>query len=467
MVPVRGESMGRTLVLCVWAAALLVPGAVRAWESDMHYGLTKWLALQAGYREDAAEMIADRAESIDGHIVDAVHLMVWYACLESDKKTAKQASEMIRDHHFPTFEVVGQPPEKREVVPGSDAALAQARRLTGRPSTTLPYDTEKFGDSLHVVKDSWSHQGIPDVPQLLGLVKCDSDYAWGHPQQRGGWSRHNADITFVYPDHALKAAEITYGLLEKFLKLNPSLGTTGKPWPAIEPRVKQFIEAKTKTDKKKWFMAEGFKDFSFLYRISIPDGGESFLTMRTATRKIRDRALSTMAKIDVPKHIQEFYDKFFRDWAMSDDFVRIAQTYTDPAAVIASLQLSAATGPESIEGVATSLALWRLSDHGKFAAAGHRPGPTVASWSTAFIAFGGPGELARYETVQTAFVPISLGADRRVPYLVAPVPAGKGAERDLFVGLARFRHAPNDTLVVTVRDKGKPGVVSIQSVAEH
>jgi hypothetical protein len=448
------------------AAALLVPGAACAWESDMHYGLTKWLALQAGYHEAAAETIADRAESIDGHIVDAVHLMVWYACLESNKTTAKQASEMIRDHHFPTFAVVGQPPAKREVVPDSKAALEQARRLTERPSTKLPYDTEKFGDSLHVVMDAWSHQGIPDVPQLLGLVKCDSNYAWGHPQNRGGWSRHNADITFVYPDHALKAAAITYSLLEKFLKLNPSLGTGGKPWKTIEPRVKKFIEAKTKTEKKKWFAEEKFKDFSFLYRISIPDGDESFRTARTVTRKVRDRALSTLAKIDVPKHIQAFYDGFFRDWATTDDFKRIAATYTETSAVTASLQLSASS-VEANDGVATALALWRLSDHGKLAAVSHRPGATVASWSAEFTRFGGFAELARYETVQSAFVPISAGPDRRVPYLLAPVSAGKGAEPDLFVGLARFRHAPNDTLVITVRDKGKPAVVSIQSVAEH
>jgi len=460
--------MRRILILCVLATTF-VPSAAHSWESDMHYGLTKWLAWQAGYKEDAAEVMAGRSESVDGHIVDAVTLMVLYACLANNKKDAEQASEMVRDNHFPTFAIVGQPPAKREVFPDKAASLKHATDLAARPSSALPNDMRKFGDALHVVMDAWSHQGIPDVPQVLGLAKCDPDYAWGHPKTRGGWSEHTADITSAYPLDAYKAAQTSYRLLEQFLKQNPSLNAGGgRDWSKIEQSVRAFIAAKTKTEKRRWFEKEKFKDFSFLYRTNIPDGTESFLTVRTVGRKIEDRVLSTLAKVDVPRRIQDFFDKFFMEWATSDDFERIAATYADPAAMMNFMRLSAASGQQATQGVAAALGLWRLSDHGSFVTeAGHRPGTTAVAWSAAFNKLGGRDAVARYGSVETAFVPISIGPDRRVPHLAIPVPPERGLERDLFIGLARFRHAPNDTLVVTVRDKGKPAVVSIQSVAEH
>ena len=33
-------------------------GAVYGWEADLHYGLTKWLAVNAGFSLDHAELIA-------------------------------------------------------------------------------------------------------------------------------------------------------------------------------------------------------------------------------------------------------------------------------------------------------------------------------------------------------------------------------------------------------------------------
>lgn len=267
-----------------------------AWESDMHYGLTRWLALQAGYNPEAAEILGDRDETIDGHIRDAVHLMVWYTCKFRDRV----ASEEIRDFHFPTLEAVGQPPEKRAVVPDSEAALRPANVISKLPTSNRDENLRKLGDALHVAQDSWSHYGVPDVPQLLGVLRCDPDLGWGHPKLRGGWAEHTADLTYRYPIDAYRAADRTYRILTDFLSANPTFReATSKQWEAIEKDVNVFIQARTKTEKKKWFLQQGIKGVSFLNNINVEDGPDkSFRT--PVMRKVRDRAIQRMARIDIP-----------------------------------------------------------------------------------------------------------------------------------------------------------------------
>ena len=103
------------------AVLLLTVTAASAWENDFHYGLTKWLALQAGFGREDAEKIAIANVEADVGSEDAIHNVFFYACLFRDEK----ASERVRDLHFPTFETVPNPPRRRAVEAGSRAALHQ------------------------------------------------------------------------------------------------------------------------------------------------------------------------------------------------------------------------------------------------------------------------------------------------------------------------------------------------------
>src|SRR5437867_2472556 len=43
----------------------------QAYEDDVHYGLTRWLALQAGIPVSEAEAIANADQQLDGGVLDA------------------------------------------------------------------------------------------------------------------------------------------------------------------------------------------------------------------------------------------------------------------------------------------------------------------------------------------------------------------------------------------------------------
>ena len=56
--------MARWLILLAAITLVLASGA-EAWESDVHFGLTYWLALQAGFTDDAARLVAEADLSLD------------------------------------------------------------------------------------------------------------------------------------------------------------------------------------------------------------------------------------------------------------------------------------------------------------------------------------------------------------------------------------------------------------------
>ena len=44
--------------ICLGASLLIASAAAGAFESDVHFGLTEWLALKAGFDQPAAQTIA-------------------------------------------------------------------------------------------------------------------------------------------------------------------------------------------------------------------------------------------------------------------------------------------------------------------------------------------------------------------------------------------------------------------------
>jgi hypothetical protein len=72
-----------TTRICIFGLGLslfVTPSA--AWENDVHYGLTKWLALQAGFTEQQSIWIADGNVGIDkSPITEPVHTTFASACV--------------------------------------------------------------------------------------------------------------------------------------------------------------------------------------------------------------------------------------------------------------------------------------------------------------------------------------------------------------------------------------------------
>ena len=83
-------------VILLTAITLVVASGAEAWESDVHYGLTYWLALQASFTDDAARLVAEADLSLDRGIRAAPMAVGVYAC-----RGDYGASRDVRDNHFP------------------------------------------------------------------------------------------------------------------------------------------------------------------------------------------------------------------------------------------------------------------------------------------------------------------------------------------------------------------------------
>jgi len=427
-------------------AVLLATWCARgfAWEADVHYGLTKWMALEVGFKTNAAQAIADANQDMDASVLDAINLMLHYACLGKDKVS----SEKIRDHHFPVAAAVGRPPKDREVKPGGKAAFHLAEVVFSNPRG-IDIDLRDFGFALHSAQDSWSHQGVPDVPSVLGLVHCDEGYAWAHGKKRGGWAEHSADITYRWHADTVAAAKATYDLMLRFLAKYPNL--RDKPtrnWSSIEPEVVEFQKAVTKTDKKNWFTKTKITDVDFLFEISIPDGKESFRSINSTWRKGRDAVVRKLA-INVPQEVNLFFASFLIDWARTRNTQTLVAQYVDANKVAARMGLGTLSETERRDSVAYSFRQWKVGDHGSAAASGHGPSGDPSIRREQIRQLDNTGPLVSYDTLTSAYLARPPGDDGP-PYVIFP---GK-ADGTAYVAAAKFRHAPYDVLLVTAEKDG-------------
>ena len=76
---------------------LLLSTASSGFESDVHYGLTEWLAIQAGFDERAAKTVAIGDQRVDSGDMQYLELVFAYGCI------GKDASKVARlEGPFPT-----------------------------------------------------------------------------------------------------------------------------------------------------------------------------------------------------------------------------------------------------------------------------------------------------------------------------------------------------------------------------
>ena len=237
-----GPKLRRSVVtVCV---ALLACGTInlRAWEQDVHYVLTFWLATQAGFSRDDADQIAKGDQGYDdSEHTSAIPTVLWIV-LANDLGAARE----LQLKHFPSDALLPSPPLRRAVAPNSPTArrALESALNAGESATALI----AFGEAFHPFQDSWSHQGVPDIPYNLkpNLISA-------HPQVRGGWKSHNADLTYLHVDETIDVARQTYLFLERFLNQNARFRRNPTaPWSTIEPVVRAFAVAHGPSEKAAW-----------------------------------------------------------------------------------------------------------------------------------------------------------------------------------------------------------------------
>ena len=438
-----------------------------AFESDVHFGLTQWLALQAGFDEFAARTIATGDQRVDSGDMQFLDLELMYACLGKDDVGARRAGT----HHYPTATSVPAAPEQRSVVPGSEAAKSTAMAASQVQPNQASYMLLKLGEGLHILQDSWSHQGIPEVPQGPGgeAFSCDPMRTWNHSKARGGWNSHKADLTMYWPADSVAMAKATYEILVHY----PSLSQTprvARSWETVLPLLDGFVAASTKEQKRKWFNAHGIEDVSFLEGISLKDGTQPF-TLKWSGRKLPPLPSAQSRQHGIDGDLLDFYNRFFLQWIATQNFETLALQFGPDFRTYNARGSAALTGPANRAQLVARLKVWRLRDHGRVADLAHSSGQlTERQIALIEAAAREANGYAKYDDPAAAFFPLlPRGQDVSplLPFFVSTATTPHGSHPRA-IAVAKLRHAPYDT-VAAVAEKvdGRWSIVSIVSDVDH
>lgn len=236
-----------------------------AWpyETDVHYAFTNWLATQAGFDAGEADLIAnsdqdlDRNKKIDGHRRDAVYIVPNEIIFESSLASRVKASGRVWTDHFVSEEPPSDSPANRMVKPGHGNRYLP-KRFNDILASKYKGQKEWFRDigfNLHAWQDSWSHQGKPGIPADPFIAFREKE-SWGHPDDRGGWWRHSADVTCADVKSAKEMAKTSFDHLNKLCTAFKGGGKCKSMPKDFDDRVGKFIKANTRQAKRDWFIAE-------------------------------------------------------------------------------------------------------------------------------------------------------------------------------------------------------------------
>lgn len=449
-----------------WLCAILVgaTGGVApavASEADVHFGLTKFLALQAGFEPGQAEAIALGDQRVESGDMQFVALLFDYACLGRDIELAKEVAQ----RSYPTARQAPAAPAQRAVVAGSDVAMAEVVRLDAVQPSQGGFRLYELGHALHVLQDSYAHEGTPDIPQFPSLFACDAEMAWAHPKAKGGWNSHAADLTSRAPAESMQLAKATYDALLRY----PVIGTkqrSAAPWDKVAPQLDGFIKATTKAQKQAWFAAHEVTDAAFLAGVSLPDGPQPF------TLEWGGRRLPTLPALESRQHetdpaLLAFFNRFFVDWLSGDDFDALAAAALGAASAPRGDKVASAERTE----LAARLRLWRVQDHGAVADLVHAPAPLTRKQLTTLAALTkAPAALARYAQPSEALFPLVTNtkvASPLLPFIVRKAPPSASGNARA-VAIAKLKHAPYDSIgVVAENAAGSWKVIAIVGTVDH
>jgi hypothetical protein len=459
----RVAGMPSVYLLLVSAFLLIAPERATAFEADVHYGLTYWLALQAGFEPLEAQIIATGDERVDSGDMPYIDLVAMYACLHRDEVSARRAGE----HHFPSAGKIPGLPETRSVAPNSSAARQAALVAIEAGAAQAQFRLLQLGEGLHALQDSWSNQGVPSVPQLGDVPSaCDSRLAWGHPETRGGPASHRADLTMYWPEDTVAMAQATYDILKQYPSISGAQRNV-RNWEEIRPELDGFIKAPTKTEKAHWFAAHGMDDVSFLEGISLPDGAEAFL-QHWPGLKLPPLSTEVSSQHAIDAQLLDFYNRFFARWLSGEDFAAAVAEFSK-APDTSGGTAGATMSPEQLE---SQLKLWRLRDHGRVAELALQRERLTAEERAAIDALAKqPDAYVRYEPLSSAYYPLLPVSDDKdvsplLPFFIGMVSPNAGRPRAIAV--AKFRHAPyNIVEVISENIDSQWRVTSITSIVDH
>lgn len=216
-----------------------------AFESDVHYGLTQWLAVEAGYSSAEAAAIALGNQRVDSGIMDTIELVLEYACLGQHA----DAAQVVRTYHFPSSGTVPGVPAMPSVAAGDLSARCEVDKIFKVAPGKADILLLKFGEALHLLQDSWAYQGVPDTPVFPSTpVQCDASFAWTAPAARGGWASHRADLTHQWSTDTTAMAAATYAALTQYPPI-AGKSRTAAAWSTLLPQLQGFTVAATKAEK--------------------------------------------------------------------------------------------------------------------------------------------------------------------------------------------------------------------------
>lgn len=427
--------------------------AASAFESDVHYGMTFWLAAQAGFPIREAHEIARSNELTDAGMLDAKHRIIWGVCMSRDHKEQETASSLARDLHFRSQRAVPAPPSSRVVSSSAPFAGAEVEQQLSSGRSDRLDRLGKFGQALHGWQDSYSHQGEPASVRF-----CTPDYIWSHPSKRDGPYNTRADMTQLHVQDCMDAARTSYDLL---VRMAGELGSVeaSKQWSALQEDARSFCAAGTKLEKQRWFESHGTpQPVAIVRKLSIKNGSPNYYRRRDELnlRQMPDAqppeptqhpiyelnrrdflpddephpslpSLMEKAHTSVSREVQNWYDRFF-------ETLLTTPVSELPSAMGQFLGQTAPLNPAG--GLMQMLLRVRAADRG----------------------LANDGAVLTLETLSSSDAAVSAALGAWQALLIRP-------RRDdsayfastidgLAVAIAVFRHAPNEVLTIYVSHQG-------------
>ena len=424
-------------IFALVATFLTLPLPARAFESDVHFGLTRWLALRAGFTQSQADSIAVSNQRIDGGLIENLAFGLEYACAGNFPEVARQ----VQTQHYPSAKPVPSAPADRMVVPGSEAArqalAVLSSQLKGKEGLLLG----KFGEALHPLQDSWAHQGKPTQPELGKSLGCDAALASSPPAARGGPQSHSANLSAAWPADVIDMAKASYEALRRYPAIQGQ-DRQSADWASLLPALSAFATASTKTQKRAWFVDQGMANTHFLGGISLPDGPHPG-PLTWSGQRLPPLADSKSLQHDAPADVLAFFDELLARW-LSDE--RAENILADMGPARAGPAVS--NGVRSAREMAARLKLWKLRDHGAAAKLAHAPAPLSETQLQAVdrLALGTAAMLPPMRVADAVYPlqPAGPAPMPLLPYIVRPLTDFAGMTR--MIAIARLRHAPYDTV---------------------
>jgi hypothetical protein len=267
----------------------------------------------------------------------------------------------------------------------------------------------------------------------------------------------------------MSMAKATYEVLTQYPTVS-GIKRAPRSWDEIRPALDRFVAASTKSEKKRWFAAQGIDDVAFLDGISLPDGVEPF-ALAWPGRSLPPLGSPQSRQHEVPPDLLDFYNRFFERWVTTADFQAMAAEFAPDASPRDMKSPSAVQNAMGKAELAARLKAWRLRDHGRIGDIAHSLQPlTARERATLDAAAKAPNAYARYDPPANAFYPLlprGNGASPLLPFFVGR-PVGAPGKNPTAVAVTKFRHLPYDTIAVVAEQVGgRWRAVSIVAVVDH